>query len=204
MESVSVGVGEALVHLVAPLGGAEMRQPRAGDIEMRGIPVVDRVEHAALLERGGEIHRLADAAIGDELAQRRARFDRLTREFERRPRALDEAAFAACGDDRRALAGFVDDLRESHALSLLLRRRPIHSAIGRMRSRSRSKSGALTSSRRFATARIRRRRIRKPRTWIFPPKRRRAPGRRSPGPSAERTPSSTSPQLMSMSSVMRW
>ena len=69
IESVSVVASARFsMHLVSALGRAEMREPGAGDLEMRGVPVVDRVEHAPLLERGGEIDRLADAAIGDELA----------------------------------------------------------------------------------------------------------------------------------------
>ena len=45
-----------------------MRQAGAGDDKMRGILVINRIENAALFESGGEIDRLADAAVGDELA----------------------------------------------------------------------------------------------------------------------------------------
>ena len=106
------------MHLVAALGRAEMGEAGAGDVDMRGIGVVDRRQDPLLLHRGGEIDRLADAAIGDELAQRRAGLDRLAGEFERGARALHEPAFAARGDDQRALAFFVDDLGQSHVPSL--------------------------------------------------------------------------------------
>ena len=202
MESVRASAS-ARVRCILSRPSAEPRcvSPVPVTVRCGGVLVVDRIEHAALLERGGEIHRLADAAIGDELAQRRARFDRLMREFERRARALDEAAFASRGDDQRALAGFVDDLRQSHALSLF----PSEGAIGP------TADGECAPARRAhivapichgtnsaspypkisdldfspeATART----LSKI-SWPF---------------SAIETPSSTSPQLMSMSSIMRW
>ena len=176
MESVSAAGSARLVHLVAPLGGAEMRQPGAGDSKDARDPGGRWAEDAALLERGGEIDRLADAALGDDIADRGARIDRLTRQFEGRARAFDQAAFAARGDDERALVVFVDDLSESHGRSLCMREG------ARWRAGWSSRGGALTSSRRFATARIPPRRSPKPPTWIFPPKRRREPCRKSPGP----------------------
>ena len=91
-----------------------MGEPGAGDVDMGGIGMIDRQQNPLLLHRGGEIDRLADAAIGDQLAQRRAGLDRLAGEFERRARALDEPAFAAGGDDQRALAFLVGDLGQSH------------------------------------------------------------------------------------------
>ena len=72
-------------------------------------------KNAPLLQRPGEIDRLADAAVGDELAERNALGDRLAREVERRARALDQPALAARGDRKRPLAVLVDELRQSHA-----------------------------------------------------------------------------------------
>ena len=95
-----------------------MRQPGAGDVDMRGIRVVDRQENPLLLHRGGEIDRLADAAVGDQLAQGRAGLDGLLGELERRAGALHEPAFAARGDDQRALVFLVGDLGQSHVPSL--------------------------------------------------------------------------------------
>ena len=63
-------VCEVLVHLVAPLGRTEMGQARSGHDHVRGILMIDRREHAALFQRAGKIDRLADASVGNELAER--------------------------------------------------------------------------------------------------------------------------------------
>ena len=59
-----------------------MRQARPGHDHMRRILVIDGSEHPPLLQRAGEVDGLADAPVGDELAQRRAFGDRLSREVE--------------------------------------------------------------------------------------------------------------------------
>ena len=92
-----------------------MGEAGAGDVDMRRVVVVERDQHPLLLQRRGEIDRLADAAVGDDLAQRRALAERLRREIAHRPQAFDQAAFAAHGDDQRALVVVVDDLGQSHA-----------------------------------------------------------------------------------------
>src|SRR3984957_20719684 len=91
-----------------------MREPRSGDQQMRRVLVIDRIENAALLQRGGKIDRLADAARSYELADRLACGDRLHGEIVSRGRAFDQAALAARGNDERSFARFVNDLRESH------------------------------------------------------------------------------------------
>ena len=111
------GVGQILVHLVAAFRGAQMREARAGHEHMRRILVVDRREHALLLERAGEIDRLAQAAVGDQLAQGNAGFERLFGEVDRRARALDEPAYAARRDHESTLSVLVDNLRQPHLCS---------------------------------------------------------------------------------------
>src|ERR1700722_10030041 len=94
-----------------------MRETRSGHDHVRGILVVDRRKNTPLFQRPSEINRLAHASIGNELAERRTLGDRLTREVDRRARALDQPALAARGDRKRPLAVLVDELRESHTFA---------------------------------------------------------------------------------------
>ena len=105
------------MHLVASLGGTEMREARSSHEDMGWILVIDRREYAPFLQRPSKIDRLSDPAVGDELAERNVLGDRLAREVERRARAFDEPALAARGDGERPLAVLVDELRQSHAFA---------------------------------------------------------------------------------------
>src|SRR5579872_550403 len=84
---------------------------------MRGILMIHRGQNPPLLQRASKIDRLADSAIGDELAKRDALSDRLARKIERRARALDQPALAARGDGERPFSRLVDELRQSHAFA---------------------------------------------------------------------------------------
>ena len=102
------------MHLVAPLGGAQVREAGPGHIDMRGVGMVDRQQHPLFLIGRGEVDNLADAALSDELAQIEAALDRRVGQRERRARAFDEAAFSARSNNQRALFRFVENLSQSH------------------------------------------------------------------------------------------
>ena len=108
------GITQILVHLVAALCRAKMRQAGAGDMQMRRIGVIDRRQHTAFLQRGGKINRLADAARRHALLDGLAIGQRFHRQRVAGAHAFDHPRLAARCRYQRALARLIDDLCQPH------------------------------------------------------------------------------------------
>src|SRR5208282_648963 len=106
------GVGQIPVHGVASLRGAQMRKAGPGDDDVGGILMIDRRQNAALFQSPLKIDQSAQPSIGNQPAERNVRLDRLSRQIQRRARALYQAAFAPRRDRQRPLAMIVKELRQ--------------------------------------------------------------------------------------------
>ncbi len=100
------------MHLVAPLGRAEMCETGASHENMGGVLVVDWRKDTPLLECAAKVDRLADPAICDQLAQRDLLGNRLARKVERRAGAFDKPALATGRNRESPLSVVLNKLGE--------------------------------------------------------------------------------------------
>ena len=97
------------MHRVARRGTAEVRQARAGDVQMRRIVVVDRRQDAAFIIRQRQIDRRTETQAPDEIGELRAFGGGGQRQVADAGRAPDLIGLAALAcDDRDLAAGRAD------------------------------------------------------------------------------------------------
>ncbi len=107
IESVTGAFGRLLrdVHGVARRGRAEVREPGAGDQEVRRIGMIDRRQHAAGLEQRGRIGLAAFAGRAHDLRDAGLRRGSRRWRFVDRRVASDEPRATAIGRDDLAALG---------------------------------------------------------------------------------------------------